>query len=238
LVVASGFAALTSSANQGSAFAAPLVPPLVLLTVAALGRLSSSALAFAVGCCMLASAPLVLGLPQVEWEITVPQLGRVAMTSGTGTLEAYEDAGTFGSAGRSGRQVTGAAWVRTNSNLADILQSRYGDDHLVVFGFRHRFANQNSVNLANQLKDHPALALTTVPVLDDAPGSYADWIRNGTGGTACVILTASGSANEFQPFVPGPSIEAAVRGAGLIPTGTVPLPDGRAVTIWQRTSVC
>lgn len=245
LVVGLGLVALTSSANHGSAFSAPLVPPMCVLAVCGLrwafGSLRwsiATAIGVAAVLAVVPSLPSPWALPGT-WLVPVPQLGPVPIATGQGVIQRYvqveENAHRDPTALATGRQ-----WVQANEAAAERLQGQYGNRALVAFGFRHRLYNVNSVNLAQLSSGSPQLPITMVPreSLEDSVDAYRSWLHAGSGKTACLLLTATGVSDEITPLVTDGPMRSAAVAEGFQQTATWPLPDGRVVTEWQRSPMC
>ncbi|MCW2494043.1 MAG: hypothetical protein JWN47_3407 [Frankiales bacterium] len=251
LLVAVGLTALTSSANQGSAFSAPLVPPMCIVSACTLAlvfrsapkpvrRLPSIA---AVVVAVIATVPSlpVAGPLSGTWRVVLPQLGPVAVSSGQGAVQQYEQSASAAGTHRvAGAKASGQQWVVANQYAAARLGAPYGNSAVIAFGFRHRLLNVNSVNLQRQITDSPPLPLMMVPrqSTGDTVAGYQGWLTTGEAARACLLVTASGDHDEFVPLVSGPNVEAAAGAVGFTRVATWPLPDGRQITEWQRSRTC
>lgn len=60
-------------------------------------------------------------------------------------------------------------------------------------------------------------------------------MTGGPAGTVCQLLLADGTANEFTPLPLVANLRAAAREVGFRPGDSVGLPDGRTVTVWERS---
>lgn len=247
VVVGVGLVALTSSANQGSAFVAPLVPAMCVLAVWALRsafRAVPWPVATALGAVAVVAVVPTLPIPWAlagTWTVTVPQLGPVAVTSGQGVIQQFVQGATDAQTERDPQATaTGRQWLHEQEVLAADLQARYGNRALVAFGFRHRLFNVNSVNLAPLAAGGSQLPLVLVPreVLDDSADAYASWLHSGSAARACLLFTASGTENEFVPLVTGTTMAEAAVEEGFERTREWSLPDGRVVTEWKRAESC
>lgn len=246
-VVGLGLVALTSSANQGSAFSAPLVPPMCVLAVCAL-RIAFRSVRWpvATATAVVATIAAVPSLPipwalTGTWAMSIPQLGPVAFSSGQGVIQQYVQAGGPADTHRdAGATAMGRQWVQVNAATAQRLQSQYGVRALVAMGFRHRLYNVNSINLAQLASGSSQLPLLMVPreTTADSPAGYREWLHSGTAKTACLLLTAQGVTGEFSPPVTNGPMVSAATAEGFRPIATWPLPDSRVVTEWQRSRLC
>jgi 4-amino-4-deoxy-L-arabinose transferase-like glycosyltransferase len=247
-ITALGWVALTSSANQGSAFSAPLVPAMCILAVWALRsvvRRPRWCVSIAIG--VVAVVAAVPSLP-ISWplartvDVTVPGLGGVPLASGRGVIHHYIEGGTGLLDGhlQPGATETGRRWMRENQQTADRLAGQYGNRALVAFGFRHRLLNPNTVNLVQVAAGNAQIPLVMVPreSLDDSVDAYRAWLRTGTGATSCLLLTASGTISEIVPLVANDKMSSAAVAEGFEPTREWLLPDGRLATEWKRAEFC
>lgn len=248
LLVLEGFGALASSGNSGDGFAVPLIAPLCLLTGCAFAK-SLRRLRFAdVGIVVIvACIGFVPSLPWAwslngTWTADVPQLGSIDVASGQGIIQQYIAGGAPINMLDAGHMALGREWVAMNQTVAARLGDSYTSPVLVAFGFRHRLLNVNSVDLARATDNEPTLPLTMVNVgLGPSPADrseYRLWLTAGAAAHACLLLTATGTANEFTPLVDGPAMVSAARAAGFVSTTTLPLPDGRIMTTWRRPAMC
>ena len=109
-------------------------------------------------------------------------------------------------------------------------------------GFRHRMYNPNSINLAQVTAGKTVIPISFVePAATDGDGdaqAYASWLTTGTAATACLLLTADGTENEFVPIVATQSVTQAAVATGFTALDEWVLPDGRIVTEWHRTRSC
>jgi hypothetical protein len=249
-VVGLSLVALTSSANHGSAFGAPLIPAMCILSVWALRSVFHRVrwtVSTAIGvAAVIATVPL-LPIPWAltgTWTVTLPEAGTFAVASGQGVISQYLQRGRAGSAALTHRDpglaAVGREWAAENRLTAEYLQGRYGNRALVAMGFRHRHLNPNSVNLAQMAASNGPLPLVMVQreSTEDTIDAYRAWLRDGTAATSCLLLTASGSKNEFEPLTTEATMTAAAVAEGFQAVHSWPLPDGRTVTEWQRTQSC
>jgi hypothetical protein len=249
-VVGLSLVALTSSANHGSAFGAPLIPAMCILTVWALRSLFRNVrwtVSTAIGVAAVIATVPTLPIPWAltgTWTATVPEIGTVAVASGQGVISQYLQMGRAGSAALTHRDpglaAVGREWAAENRLTAEHLQGRYGERALVAVGFRHRHLNPNSVNLAQMAAGGRPLPLVMVhrESTENTVAAYRTWLRDGTAATSCLLLTASGSQNEFEPLTTETTMTAAAVAEGFESVHSWPLPDGRVVTEWQRSQSC
>jgi 4-amino-4-deoxy-L-arabinose transferase-like glycosyltransferase len=247
ILVAAGLVALTSARNKGSAFIAPLVPAMLVISVWSLGRLRQSGswnfitAGLAISVATLSCISLIdLRLSSAQpWVVNVPVLGPTIVTDGRGTIQRYQ-----AEAGYSSRNPTipidssvGEAWIRANATTAQRLTetARLGlVGGRMAVGLRGYLYNGSTIDLAQLLAGRGRLPLTPiVPELTgDSIDGYLQWLRSGETATACILLTASGNVGEIRPVVNEENIKSAARKEGFSPLDQWPLPDGRVVTMW------
>jgi hypothetical protein len=206
LLVLEGFAALASSGNSGDGFAVPLIAPLCLLTGWAFAKALNRLRFVDVGIVgVVACFGFVPSLPWAwslngTWTADLPQLGSIDVASGEGIIQQYMAGGGPTNMYDAGHMTLGREWVAMNQTLATRLGDSYTSPVLVAFGFRHRLLNVNSVNLARATDNEPTLPLTMVNVgLGPSPldrSEYRLWLTTGAAAHACLLLTATGTANE------------------------------------------
>jgi len=241
LVALEGYLALSSSRNQGTAFALPWLPALIVLGVVAAASIPARAVRGA-----LASAFVVVSVVTVVsksgWTeplaasrtVSVPGLGSVVVTDGTGIIQ-REVAG----AGYDVEPVTRplpamhrewlplarevVGWSLSRADERDEpLGLMLGSDDLLFSNWR--------LILAAQLEFHrfqPVGYLTTFPGGDTVASYRAQLLEK--------------PRNAFVSFDPAPygtitrgKAEAAARSLGFAPVKRFTMPDGRTLWIWWR----
>jgi hypothetical protein len=213
IFVTAAMLAVTSSRDRaGSAFFAPIVPP--LLPVAVWGLLAVSShryykrtVAFllvviaTMGCAPFIDLRTILAPP---WVANVPVLGGVTVTDGRGTLQDYGAAGGFGPAGGAEpiSSTMGKAWISLDKQTAATITRMHGANAVIAFGFRHGLYNVNTVNLQQILSTGVRFgALQIEPVVTgDSIQWYLSWLT-GEATTACVLLTSDRARGDFAPSV-------------------------------------
>ncbi len=249
LLVVEGLVALTSSRNKGSAFVAPLIPALAVAAAWAVSRAparlrdvltAATVLVVAVNVVVASDLAPALARPRGT---TVPELGRVTVVDGRGTIQQYEAAldPAAGSVARPLTRGQGRAWVAAAADVAALLRAHGGARAVTAFGFRHQLLNINTVQLEQLAAGEPPLPLVQVaPVATgDTVAGYAGWLRpGGEAAAACNLLTATGAAHEFPPAVTTTRMEEAAVQVGFVVTEQWSLPDNRVVTRWRRPATC
>lgn len=249
LLLAEGFAALSSSGNGGDGFSVPLICPFCLVTGWSLHKALRSRLWAAWGLVGVAgSLAFVPSLPWTwslsgQWTAVVPQLGDVIVASGRGRLQDYEADGAPGNPMTASHLRTGAKWVASNKSLADQLEAAsYPTPVLIAFGFGDRLLNTNSVNLAAARANQPPLALEGIPTQDVGAATprsaYYEWLKYGAAATACVLLSSDSPDTLYTPPLDGPAMAEAAQAAGFVRYGSESLPEGRVLIEWRRAPTC
>jgi hypothetical protein len=92
------------------------------------------------------------------------------------------------------------------------------------------------VNLAQLLMWRNQFAFTQIApeAMVDSVEGYVRWLRGKEAGTACFLLTASGTIGEIRPVVNEQHIESAARNERFSPIDQWSLPDSRIVKMWKR----
>ncbi len=249
LLVAEGFAALSSSGNGGDGFSVPLICPLCIVTGWSLHKALRGrpwATWGLVG--MVGAVAVVPSLPWTwslsgQWTVNLPQLGLVNMASGRGLLQSYEADGAPGNPMAAAQLATGAQWVAANESVAGQLEgASYPTPVLIAFGFGDRLLNTNSVNLAAARSNQAPLALEAIPTqlvgASNPRSAYYEWLKYGDAASACLLLSSDSPDNLYNPPLDGRSMAEAAQAAGFALYRTEPLPSGRSLTVWRRASTC
>jgi hypothetical protein len=235
LLVMEGFAALTSTSNQGTGFSEPIVPSLCLLSAWVLHTLVSRRFGPAPVAVVL-SVALLFTLPSLpirwglagDWSTRIPGTSsRVTITSGNGFID------TNGAPTWDGR-----TWRDINERLANDL-----DENGVApaaLAFRHDWLNNSSMLYVRSLDDEPRIfPVVVVPMeITDTVEDYTAWLSTGQAAQACRLATATGLARLSGPAVTDNRIREAAAAAGFVPISSAAIPDGGQYTIWRRADRC
>lgn len=246
VVVIEGYVALTSSRNQGTAFALPWLPALVVLVVVAVASIRQRPLRLALATCLAAVAlfdvTMKSGLvPEVASPATadLPVLGQTTIADGRGIVEAeVEDSGYSTNGPTEPMPELQREWLPFAERLARwsfAYAERHGGEPDLAFGFDDPLLSNTRIALGAELtlsRQLPTLFLKPFPHGDSAASYRAQLqethanllVTGGRGpGTPGIVLTRS-------------RVEAAARGLGFVPVREFTLPDGRTLTAWWRSA--
>lgn len=244
VVVIEGYVALTSSRNQGTAFALPWLPALVILVVVAVANIRQRPLRLTLAACLAAVAvfdvTMKSGLvPQVASPATadMPVLGETTIADGRGIVEAeVEDSGYPVNGPTEPMPELQREWLPFAERLARwsfAYAERHGGEPDLAFGFDDPLLSNTRIALGSELAlSRPLSTLFLKPFPHgDSAASYRTQLREAgsnllvTGergpGTPGIVLTRS-------------RVEAAARSLGFVTVREFTLPDGRTLTAWWR----
>jgi len=242
LVVLEGYVALTSSRNQGTAFALPWLPALVILGVVAAASIPARGGRGALGAALILIG-LVTVVSKSGWveplaklrTTSVPGLGSVIVTDGSGIIHREVLGAGYGiepvtqplpSFHREwlplARDVIGWSLRRAESR-GEPLELMLGPDDLI-------FSNVRLI-LAAQLYFHRFQPVGYLKPFPDGD-TVASYRRQ---------LLEPPAHNAFVSFAPRPyakvtrrKAETAARSLGFSPVKSFTMPDGRTLWIWFR----
>jgi 4-amino-4-deoxy-L-arabinose transferase-like glycosyltransferase len=240
IVLAAGYAALSSSRNPGYGFTVPLVALLVTLALLwarelpAL-RLPLAALLVAVAVFNVASHSGVSSALAEPRTVSVPAIGDMPATDGQPLAVGYVR-----------RQLAGPAtefappdkeWLPFDRRLArfflDYADSK-GRVPVVAFASRNRLVNTNSVGLAARLWWGREIAFAQLDAAGggDRMDAYARYLSDPAHGLPNMLVTADVARGDFEPLVTQARAEAAARSLGFSRVATMTQPDGRLLHVW------
>jgi hypothetical protein len=239
IVVFEALLALTSSRNKGSAFFAPIVPMMLVTAVWALFRISSHRRYNLAVISVIAAIAIMASMPLIDLRTPLASpwtaFGYVRVTDGRGAIQEYEAWGGFGPTGIAEpiSPDRGKAWINLDRETAAIITRMYGSTAKLVFGFRHRLYNVNTVNLQQLLTRATTFAAQQVEpiVTGDSVEGYLSWLASEDG--ACALLTSDKTSADFTPVVNRTYMRDAADRAGFTPIQEWPTPDGQIITLWQ-----
>ncbi|MFD5090004.1 ArnT family glycosyltransferase [Amycolatopsis thailandensis] len=246
LLVGVGALAVLSSKNTGTAFFLPLIPSMAILAMWGLYRVHPAlrrALPYAMAVlALVVVVPMVdLRLPTARlWDAELPLLGVTKISDGRGVPQIYGEVGSRATEPLSLETVLD--WRAVSLWAADQVVVNHAVGGSTAFGFRDRLFNTNTVQLEMLRKFGYGVALPQISPTDDGNTGpdYLSWLtvyrnsNNGDASKTCLLFTATGTVNEFEPKVDPPAMASAAEAAGFTPIATHPLPNGRLVTLWHR----
>jgi 4-amino-4-deoxy-L-arabinose transferase-like glycosyltransferase len=242
IVVVEGYVVLTSSRNEGTAFALPWLPAVVVLAVTAAASVPARTLRTALGgalvlvslVAVLSKSGFVPPLATVR-DISIPGLGRVGVTDGRGIIqrEVQGDGYDIGPVTHPlpamhrewlplAHDVVGSALRRAGQR---------GEPLNLTLGLDDRIFGNSRLILAAQLWFHRYLSV--------------DYLRASEGGTVASYrrqLLTPQPENALVTGQPPPSgssvdrakVEAAARSLGFVRVKSFAMPDGRTIWLWWR----
>ena len=243
LVVIEGYIFLTSSRNEGTGFPLPWLPALVVLGVTAVASIPARSIRVALaGVLVVVSVGAVLSksgwlepLATVR-TVSVPGLGRVAVTDGRGLIQ-REVAGD----GYDIRPLTQPLpamhrqWLPLARDVVGWSLRRAeqrGEPLNLTLGLDDRIFANSRLTLAAQLWFHrylPVDYLQSFPDGDTA-SSYRGQLLSPQPTNALVI----GDPPPNGGTVTRGKVEGAARSLGFAPVKSFTMPDGRTIRIWWR----
>jgi hypothetical protein len=242
LVVLEGYLVLTSSRNEGTGFALPWVPALVILGVTAAASIPARTVRVALaGVLVIVSVGAVLSksgwvepLAKVR-TVAVPGLGRVSLTDGRGIIQT-EVAGDGYDIGRVTQPLPALhrGWLPLARDVVGWSLRRAeqrGQPLHLTLGLDDRIFANSRLILAAQLWFHRFLPVDYLRAFPDGD-TVASYRRQ---------LLSPQIENALITGNPPPvttitrrKVEAAARSLGFIQVKSFAMPDGRPIWIWWR----
>jgi 4-amino-4-deoxy-L-arabinose transferase-like glycosyltransferase len=242
VVVVEGYVALTSSRNEGTGFALPWLPALVVLAVAAAASIPSRALRVGVAGVLVAVS---LGglVSKSGWfeplakvrEVSVPGLGDVPVTDGRGIIQReFEGAGYDIGKPTQPLPAIHREWLPLARDVVGWSLRRAeerGEPLNLVLGFDDLIFSNSRLILAAQLWYYRYLS---VDYLLPFPGgdtvvSYRRQLQTSPPDNALLIGEPSPRSTITRA-----KVEAAARALGFVPVKSFTMPDGRRMWVWWR----
>jgi Dolichyl-phosphate-mannose-protein mannosyltransferase len=244
LVVVEGYLVLTSSRNEGTAFALPWLPALAILAVAAMARVRPRILRLFLGSALVAVS-LVAVLSKSGWvaplatvrTASVPGLGSVGVTDGRGLIQT-EVAGAGYDIGPPTDPLPSMhrRWLPLERQVVGwsigYADARGQPLHLSL-GFQDLLFANSRLILAAQLWFHRFLPVKYVRSWPegDTVASYRRQLVSPRVENALITGKERRGAT-----ITVDKVEAAARSLGFVPVKSFEMPDGRRIWIWWRTS--
>jgi 4-amino-4-deoxy-L-arabinose transferase-like glycosyltransferase len=242
LVVLEGYLVLTSSRNQGTGFALPWLPAVVVLGVTAAASIPARAVRVALATILVAVSLSSL-VSKSGWfeplaevrEVSVPGLGSVPVTDGRGIIQReFEGAGYDIGPVTQPLPAMHHEWLPLARDVVGWSLRRAeqrGEPLHLVLGFDDLIFSNSRLILAAQLWFHqflPVDYLRSFPQ-GDTVASYRRQLVSPRLQNALVIGDPSPTATITRS-----KVEAAARQLGFTPVKSFTMPDGRAMWIWWR----
>jgi Dolichyl-phosphate-mannose-protein mannosyltransferase len=245
IVLVTAYVALTSSKNEGTAFALPLLPPLVLLAVVALTNVRASSLRAALAAALVAVAlanvvmksGFVDPLARPRW-IDLPILHRVPVFDGYGIIQ-EEVAGAGYPVGSPTQPLLGMhrLWTPDTEHVVRFIRARAANAHVaprVLVAADDGLFNNTRLRLASALLsgEYMPVGRLTPSTTGDRVTTYVLKIHAYRANAIVVTRAAPGSARTITLS----KIAAAARQTGFRRARRFSLPDGRPAWVWLNLS--
>ena len=243
LVVVEGYLALSSSSNDGTGFVVPLLPSLVALAVVAVLRLPWRPVRGALvgALCVVACFDVVMkadavdGLSRVRI-VDVPVSGRVTLTNGRGFFHQHLVNEACYELGPPTKWLADSerGWLPLLREAAEHLArlARPGYEPVMGMAVHEPVVNTSSVRLASLRAGHEGGGFEYVDTGGrDTLSAYAAFLEERS---PDIVLTATGQGCAFGPRVTQRLVERALALRGYGTLERLPMPDGRALHVWER----
>lgn len=244
VLLVEGYVALSSSRNNGTGFSVPLVPTLVVLSVAVCARAAPARLRVVLlglfagaGSLTLATKTLDVSAAHTEAVIRVPGWGRVPVVDGASEIW-NEVQGAGYPAGPPGAPLpkTHRGWLPTASRLARtvVAGSAPGATPIVAMGSGDPILSGTRIQLVSRLdQKHPiaTVSLRSFPDGDTVP-SYRRQLR--ASDASFLVTGAPPPVRDDSFHLSRARVEAAGRSLGFRRIALDRTPDGRPVELWRR----
>jgi hypothetical protein len=247
VIVLEGYVALTSSKNQGTAFALPWLPILVVLVCAAAARIRWRPVRIAAVSVLAAVSLFNLAMksgfvPGVGDPRTadLPLLGETTITDGRGIVEIeVEDAGYPAGSPTEPMPQLQKEWLPFAGDLArsvtDYSEGK-GEEPNLGWGFDDLLLNNTRVGLGSELalrRELPTLFLKPFPDGDSAASYQAQLEEAGSN----LLVVGERGPGTTGIHLTRRRVEAAGRRLGFRPVRNFTAPDGRELAVWWRPAL-
>lgn len=244
VIVLEGYLALTSSKNQGTAFALPWLPVLVVLVCAALSRVRQRPLR--VGAAVLLAAVALLNLTTKSGFVDgigdpqttdLPLLGETTVIDGRGLVQGEVAAAGYpaGSPSQPMPELQ-REWIPFAGELArEISAYAEGRDEEanVGWGFDDLLLSNTRLQLGAELELSRSLPLVFLKPFPDGD-SAASYRRQLEEAESNLLVVGERGPGSTGIHLSRPRVEAAGRELGFRPVRSFTAPDGREVAVWWR----
>jgi 4-amino-4-deoxy-L-arabinose transferase-like glycosyltransferase len=244
LVALEGYFVLTSSRNQGTGFALPWLPALVVLGVTAAASIPARAVRVGLASILVAVSLGAL-VSKSGWfeplaevrEVSLPGLGSVPVTDGRGIIQReFEGAGYEISPVTQPLPAIHHEWLPLARDVVGWSLRRAeqrGKPLHLTLGFDDLILSNSRFILAAQLWFHQFLPVDYLRSFTegDTVASYRRQLLSPRPQNALVTGDPSPTAKITRS-----KVEAAARQLGFTPVKSFTMPDGRAMLIWWRES--
>jgi hypothetical protein len=243
-IVLEGYVALTSSKNQGTAFALPWLPVLIVLVCAAVARIRWRAVRIAAVVALAAVAIFNFGMksgfvsgiadPRTA---DLPLLGETPVSDGRGIVEIeVEDAGYPAGSPTEPMPRLQKEWLPFAGELAawvTAYSERKGEDPNLGWGFDDLLLNNTRVGLGSELALHRELPTVFLKPFPDGDSAASYQAQLEEAGSNLLVV------GERGPGITGihlsrRRVETAARKLGFRPVKSFTAPDGRELAVWWR----
>ncbi|HEU5279504.1 MAG TPA: glycosyltransferase family 39 protein [Gaiellaceae bacterium] len=242
LVVLEGYLVLTSSRNEGTGFALPWIPALVILGVTAAASVPARTVRLALAG-ILVAVSLSAALSKSGWveplakvrTVAVPGLGRVSLTDGRGIIQT-EVAGDGYDIGRVTQPLPSMhrRWLPLARDVVGWSlrhAERRGQTLVLTLGLDDRIFANSRLILASQLWFHRFLPVDYLRPYPD--GDKVAAYRRQLLSPQPVNALITGEPPTVTSIT-RKKVEAAARSLGFIRLKSFRMPDGRKIWIWWR----
>lgn len=240
IVIAAGYAALTSSQNGGNGFTYPLavlLPPLAVLALRyfQVAVVPVLVLVGAITLVNLAASSTIWDSVSKPRTVFVPTFGQLPWISGIPQAVGAIRVQAPGSESHFDERDRG--WTHVDEELAELLMEPLGPngtEPLTTFASRNRVVSTNSVQLAAVLRAHRTIPLTQL--VAEPTDSVANYTRQlgPEFGSPSVLVTMSRNTEDFPPLLTQSRVETAATKLGFRKIRSFDLPDGRELYVWVK----
>ncbi len=244
LVVLEGYAALTSSKNEGTAFALPWLPALAVVAGAAVAgtpwRPLRHALVALLVAVSLVDVTMKAGFPSPLTAVRlaqVPAVGTVPITDGTGIIQReVEAAGYPVGAPTEPLPSLHRRWLpflREVTGLALRYARRRGVEPHVVVAVDDLLFNNTGIRLAGALWYRRYVQAGRLELSGADPGEYgSSLLQRGVN----LLVTGESRADTPASRQARRAVEEAARSVGFRRLRSLRMPDGRLLWLWWRSA--